>query len=220
MKVVIVGNSEYAKLILGYLEENETMDVVAFSVEKQYVNEAEMCGLPVVAYEDIEKYYAAEEVRLVLAIGNKQLGKIREKLFYMYRDKGYHFINYIHPTAIVPKDLIIGMGNIIMEGVIISRQCSIGDGNLIWSGCIIGHDNHIENFNTFAAAKTSGFVTVRSNCFIGINATVRNGITINSSVLVGAASYVDADLDENSVVLPSKGSVMQGKGAQFLEGRI
>lgn len=211
MKVIVIGNSEYAQLVYSYISEDETIDVVAFSVEKEYININEINGLPVIAYEDIEHYYGIEQVKLVLAIGYAKMGKIREKLFSLYSDKGYEFINYIHPTAIIPKDLVIGVGNVIMEGAIISRQCKIGNANIIGAGMMMGHDNQIGNFNSLTSAKTCGFVTIKNNCFLGANATVRDGVIINSFSLVGALSYVDKNLAENALVSPAKSTVTYTK---------
>ena len=48
MKVIIIGNSEYSQLVYSYISEDETIDVVAFSVEKEYININEINGLPVI----------------------------------------------------------------------------------------------------------------------------------------------------------------------------
>ena len=41
---------------------------------------------------------------------------------------GYSFENYIHPSAIVSRDAILGEGNNILDGVIIESGVEMGDG--------------------------------------------------------------------------------------------
>ena len=66
--------------------------------------------------------------------GVDYLNQIKEKEFQRYKDKGYDFVNYIHPTAIIEKDVVIGEGNNIFEGVIIQSGVRIGNANLIYGG--------------------------------------------------------------------------------------
>lgn len=221
MKVVIIGNSDFAKLMQGYIEDTEGMELVAFSVEEKYISSKKLKGLPVISYEEIADVYDTEEVRLVMAVGYAQMGDVKKRLFEMYRSKGYMFTNYIHPSVIIPNDLVIGTGNSIFEGTIICRQSSIGNCNLLWGGSLIGHDNVIGDYNTLSACvTTNGKVVISDNCFLGSKSVVRNGVHLSSYVLVGATAYVDQDLPENSVVLPPKGVVMEGKGAKLLCDKI
>lgn len=86
---------------------------------------------------------------------------------------------------------------------------------------MIGHDNVIGNYNTLSGnVSTNGKVTIENNCFLGSKAVVRNGLHLASYVLIGATAYVDKELPENSVVLPPKCVIMEGKGARLLCDRI
>jgi len=153
MKYVIVGNSDYAHMLYGYMIEREEDEIVAFSVEKAFIDSAELHGKKVVAYEEIEKCFSPEDVQLLLAVGYSGMNDVKEKLFYLYKEKGYRFGTYIHPSAIIGKDVVLGEGNIIFEGTIIQNGCMIGDANSFFVRTTIAHDCVIGNFNSFACAS-------------------------------------------------------------------
>lgn len=212
MKIVIVGNSDFAMLLYDYLKDSRDMEVLAFSVEDKYINEKQICGIPVISYEEIQNKYSNQEVKLILGVGYSKMHDIKSQLYKLYSDKGYKFTNYIHSSAIVAPDVEIGDGNVILEGVIIERQSHIGNGNLFFGGSVVGHNNVLGNFNTLSIrAATAGFVTIADKCFLGINAVVRDKIKIESHSLIGAGAYVDCNLKEYEVIVPAKSVVLEDK---------
>jgi len=54
-KVVIFGNSDWADLAHVYLTYDSPHDVVAFTVDRDYLQEKKHRGLPVVPFEDIKR---------------------------------------------------------------------------------------------------------------------------------------------------------------------
>lgn len=212
MDIVIIGNSEYAQMIGDYIKEDKRYDLVAYAVDRKYIGESEIKGIPVIPAEKLEESFPTDKVKLVLAIGYNNRMDTRKELYNHFMRRGYSFINYIHPTAIVDSKLSIGSGNIILEGVIIGKYVQIGDANLFFQGSVIAHNNHIENYNTFAPnVVLAGHAAVNNNNFIGAGAIVRNKVHIDSYVLVGAGTYVDMELPSESVVLPSKDKVILGR---------
>lgn len=212
-KIIIIGNSDYARLIREYVDEVEDFHVECFSVDGAFISESRIDGLPVVSFEEINKIYSPDSVKLILAIGYQKLGKTRRDIYTRYNDLGYEFINYIHPSAIVDKDLTIGNGNIILEGAIIQKRVQIGDGNLIWQGAIISHDDIIGNFNTFCANSViSGCVKVGDCSFFGASSTVRDKIEIASYNLIGSSAYVSKSTSENQAILPASSRSVKNAG--------
>ena len=61
MEVVIYGIGPFAKLLHYYLTNDSDYEVVAFCADEAYIKEKEFCGLPVVAFEDIENIYRFPE---------------------------------------------------------------------------------------------------------------------------------------------------------------
>ena len=53
-KLIIFGNRIYAEIAWEYFSEDSDYEVVAFTVDKEYIKSPNFCGLPVVAFEDVE----------------------------------------------------------------------------------------------------------------------------------------------------------------------
>ena len=62
-KIIIFGIQDFAELAHYYLENDSEHEVVAFSVNEQYFPENRFFhGLPIVAFENIEKEYPATDI--------------------------------------------------------------------------------------------------------------------------------------------------------------
>lgn len=66
----------------------------------------------------------------------------------------------------------------------------------------VAHDVHLmENVELPAGTILGGFVTLEKNVFIGINASLRNRITIGENSIVGMGSVVTKNVEANTVVV-------------------
>ena len=78
----------------------------------------------------------------------------------------------------------------------------IGSDVTLWSGNHIGHDSTIGDHCFISShVVVSGHVHDRHHCFIGVNATLRNGITIAEYTLVGAGALIMKDTAPRSVYI-------------------
>lgn len=208
MKYVIVGNSNYAKMLYEYIADNEKNCICAFTAEKEYIDSTQIYGLDVISLENIVEYYPPGEVKLLLGVGYTQMNDVKEKLYRKYKLKGYQFATYIHPSAVVPREMDMGEGNIIFEGTIIQKGCEIGCGNVFFARTLIAHDCKVGNFNSFSCASIAGNVTVKNKCFIGMGAVIGENITIENQVFIGANAYINCDLKEKRVALGVKAKII------------
>ena len=70
----------------------------------------------------------------------------------------------------------------------------IGSNVTLWSGNHIGHDSTIGDHCFISShVVVSGHVQVGAGCFIGVNATLRNSISIAEYTLIGAGALVIRD---------------------------
>ena len=208
MKYIIVGNSVYAHMLYEYVEEMEKGSVQAFTVEDKYISKPEMLGLPVISYEEIENYYSPEETKLFLAVGYTQMNEIKEKLFNMYKAKGYEFASYIHPSTVIAQDAELGEGNIFFEGSIVQRGCKIGSGNVFFVRTTIAHDCTIGDFNSFTCVSLAGRVTVKNKCFFGMGSIVSEDVVIEEQAFVGANAYIASNMEKGRVALGEKAKII------------
>jgi UDP-3-O-[3-hydroxymyristoyl] glucosamine N-acyltransferase len=96
----------------------------------------------------------------------------------------------------------VGDNCFILEDNTIQPFVKIGNNVTLWSGNHIGHDATIED-HCFLASQivVSGRVRIGESCFIGVNATLRNSITIAPRTLIGAGAVIMKDTEEGGVYL-------------------
>lgn len=212
MKTCIVfGNTYYSEMLSEYLEEYAEIEVVAYTVHREYIEGSICAGKRVVAFENIEQEFPPENHSMLVALGHKQMNTLREEVFSEVRKKGYVLQSFIHPDAKVYTQQI-GQGNIFLESVNISKHVQIGDGNIFWNGCNISHHSVIGNYNFFApSVATGGKTVIKNNCFIGINATIKGGITVEDYTLIGAGAYLAKSSEKYDVFVHGKRNRLENK---------
>ncbi|MBK8382429.1 MAG: acetyltransferase [Ignavibacteria bacterium] len=215
-KLVIVGNTSNARLARYYFDIDSDYEVAAFAVNKEYVKEDSFEGLPLTALEDIEKKYPVSEYELFIAVGYTDMNKIREKLYYYCKEKGYTLANYISSRCSFLTQFPTGDNCFILEDNTIQPYVRIGNNVVLWSGNHIGHDVKIEDHNFISShVVISGFVTVKRNCFIGVNATLRDAITIAPETLIAAGAIIMKDTEEKGVYLPARSTMFDKKSDEI-----
>ena len=92
----------------------------------------------------------------------------------------------------------------------------IGDNNVLWSGNHIGHDVVIgDNVYITSHVVISGFTRIENNCFLGVNSTYRDDITISKYSLIGASASVMKSTNEYDVVMPARSTVLSKKSTDI-----
>jgi len=215
-KLVIAGNTSNARLAKYYFDIDSDYEVAAFAVNKEYIKEESFEGLPLTALEDIEKTYPVSEYELFIAVGYTDMNKIREKLYYYCKEKGYTLANYISSRCSFLTQFPTGDNCFILEDNTIQPYVRIGNNVVLWSGNHIGHDVKIEDHNFISShVVISGFVTVKRNCFIGVNATIRDAITIAPETLIAAGAIIMKDTEEKGVYLPARSTMFDKKSDEI-----
>ena len=212
-KIIIFGTSGFAEVAYFYFTKDSEYEVVAFTVNKKFLNQTKLFGLPVVPFEDIEKIYPPDKYGMFVAIVYTNMNKIREKIYNESKSKDYDLVNYVNSKAITWGEFQIGDNCFILENVVIQPFVTIGNNVIIWSGNHIGHHSKIAD-HCFITSHVviSGNVEIGSNCFLGVNSTIRDGITIAPECVIGAGSVILKDTKQkqvfstNSTFLLSKSS--------------
>ena len=107
---------------------------------------------------------------------------------------------FVHPFAYVAPQVKLGSGCIVMPNASISTGCSFGKCCLIMVGATIGHNSTIGDHCHFAAQSCiSSFVHVNKGVHIGLNATVREKITLGTNSALGMGAVLINDIEENEI---------------------
>jgi UDP-3-O-[3-hydroxymyristoyl] glucosamine N-acyltransferase len=97
----------------------------------------------------------------------------------------------------------------VLEDNTIQPGVRIGDDVTLWSGNHIGHDSVIADHCFISShVVVSGWVRIGSYCFLGVNATLRNSITIAPRTLIGAGAVILADTVEGGVYVAQRAKLL------------
>lgn len=203
-KVIVFGVGQIAEVAYFYLTNDSEHDVVGFTVDKEFINNKEFHGLPVVDFEKIKDIYPPSEYKLFIPISYKGMNKIRANKYYEGKKLGYSYVSYISSKATY-YNTKVGENCFIMENNVIQPYTEIGDNVIMWSGNHLGHHAKIQS-HCFIASHVviSGAVNVGEYSFLGVNSTIRDSVHIGKESLIGAGSVIVKDTEEKSVYVPTR----------------
>ena len=211
-KVIIFGVLDTAELAHYYLENDSEHEVVAFSVNREYIKEESFRGLPLVAFEDVETIFPPSEYSFFAPMTGRNMNRNREAVYNQVKAKGYQFISYISSYATVLDRKVIGENCFILEDNTIQPFTTVGNNVVMWSGNHIGHHGKIKDHVFFTShVVMSGHCVIESYSFFGVNSTIRDYMTIAQGTLVGMASAITKDTEEWGIYVGNPAKKVPGK---------
>jgi sugar O-acyltransferase (sialic acid O-acetyltransferase NeuD family) len=211
-KVIIFGVLDTAELAHYYLENDSEHEVVAFSVNREYITEESFRGLPLVAFEDVENIFSPAEYSFFAPMTGRNMNRNREAVYNQVKAKGYQFISYISSHATILDRKVIGDNCFILEDNTIQPFTTVGNNVVMWSGNHIGHHGQIKDHVFFTShVVMSGHCVIESYSFFGVNSTIRDYMTIAQGTLVGMASAVTKDTEEWGIYIGNPAKKVPGK---------
>ena len=197
-KLVIFGIDMIAKLVHFYFKRDSDYEVVAFTANKKYIKENLHLGLPLVAFENIEKIYPPIEFSLFIAIGTSNMNENRELKYLEAKNKNYKLASYVSKYSVC--DSPTGENSIVGDMSVIQPFAKIGANNFIWEQCFIACDTVIGDNCSFSPKSViSTYSKIENNVILGSGTIVKTRVNVAKKTLAGAASYLSSDTKENSV---------------------
>ena len=68
-KLVVFGSGDTAELAHYYFSKDSEHEVVAFTLDEEYIEGDTFCSLPIVPFADVQSAYPPEEHSLFIALG-------------------------------------------------------------------------------------------------------------------------------------------------------
>ena len=193
-KVVVFGVSQWAELAHFYLTHDSPHQVVAFTLDRGYLTEPAFKGLPVVAFDDVDRVYPPGDFALFIPISFKRMNHLRAEKYAAAKAKGYELISYVSSKATTFPDFSCGDNCFILEDNTIQPFVTIGNDVVMWSGNHIGHHSTIgDHVMITSHVVISGCCTVEEFCFFGVDATVRDETVIAHDTLIGMGQTILKD---------------------------
>lgn len=215
-KLVIFGAGDIAKLAHYYFTRDSEHEVVAFTVDQQYRQGDNFLGLPLLDFEAVQTSYPPATHQMFIAVSYAKMNKIRADKYYQAKALGYQLASYVSSKCTFLTDQPAGENCFILEDNTIQPFVKIGNNVTLWSGGHIGHDSVIDDHCFLAPGiVVSGHVHIEPFCFIGVNATLRNGITIAPETLIGAGAVILEDTVEKGVYLSPRAKLISQKSDEI-----
>jgi UDP-N-acetylbacillosamine N-acetyltransferase len=199
MKLVLWGAGGHGGVVLDAVRQQGLHEVVAFLDETGHTGaDFHRSGVQIIRRRDDMRHLHAAGIRgIVIAIGDE--GK-RTELAAAAVKVGFELCTIVHPSAVICSDVQIGAGAVIFAGAVVQTGSEIGANVIINTCASIDHDCRIGHGAQLAPRATlGGRVKVSDLTFIGIGATVINGIEIGRNCVIGAGAVVVRDIPDHSV---------------------
>jgi len=203
--LVLFGAGDIARLAHYYFTRDSEHDVVAFAVDAEYRNGDQFLGLPLIDFAEVTRAYPPDRFDMFVALSYARMNEVRAAKYGEVQALGYRMVSYVSSRCSWLTEEPIGQNCFILEDNTVQPMARIGNNVVLWSGNHVGHDSVIED-HCFISSHVviSGYVRVRSYCFLGVNATLRNSITIAPRTLIGAGAVISADTVEGGVYVPPR----------------
>jgi sugar O-acyltransferase (sialic acid O-acetyltransferase NeuD family) len=189
-----------------YLDHDSDHQVVAFTVHRASApEEASLAGLPVVPFEEVVERYPPGEYAMFIAVGYRDVNRVRAHLCGEARALGYELVTYVCSKATHWGDTKIGDNCFIFEDNTIQPFVTIGDGVVLWSGNHIGHHASIGDY-CFVTSHVviSGHTRIGAYSFLGVNSTFRDDISVGRSNVIGAGALIMKSTQDDEVYVPQR----------------
>lgn len=195
-KLLIIGASGHGKVVADIALKMNRWQSIAYlddDANIRYSMGIEVIGKSTDAYQYINDY------DIIVGIGNNE---IREKIQKQLETAGCSIPVVIHPSAVLGKQVEIGIGSVVMAGSIINCCTKIGNGCIINTGATIDHDNMIEDYvHISPGVHLAGAVKVGKGTWIGIGSVVINNVRVASNCKIGAGAVIVRNLTESGTYI-------------------
>src|SRR5262249_13612953 len=141
-------------------------------------------GLPLVAFEEVERHFPPESCRMHVLLGYQQMNGLRQQKYEQAKAKGYTLESYVASDIFRVERINVGENCFILDNQSISLDVTIGNDVVMWSSNHVGDMSTVEDHAWLASHVTiAANVTIGKRAFIGIGATVSNGVVIGAETL-------------------------------------
>lgn len=192
-QIVIFGTGAFAEIAHYYFTRDSGLGVAAFTVDAAYLREPTFRGLPVVAFEEVERHFPPGDFGMFVAVGIGRVNRSRAEKVAEAEAKGYRLASFVSSRADVADDLVVRPNTMIMERTGIQPFVEIGRDTIVWSGTRVGFRTTIGDHCWIVGPILGESVAVGDSTFIGLNATIAPSVRIGRSNVIGAGALILAD---------------------------
>jgi sugar O-acyltransferase (sialic acid O-acetyltransferase NeuD family) len=204
-KLVLFGAGDIGRLAHFYFSTDSEHDVVAFAVDPEYRHGESFLDLPLVPVDQVARFYPPAAYKMFVAMSYRKMNRERAAKYTQAKELGYELVTYISSRCSFLTPHPPGDNCLILEDNTVQPFVRIGNNVTLWSGNHIGHDSVIGDHSFISShVVVSGHVDVGPYCFLGVNATIRNGVRLAPRTLVGAGAAIMNDTEPDGVYVGAR----------------
>jgi len=204
-KLVIFGAGDIARLAHHYFTHDSPHEVAAFVVDRAFRQGDAFQGLPLIDAEDVTDRFPPSDYDMFVAMSYAKMNAVRAEKYATMKAAGYRLVSYVSSRCSYLSQTPPGDNCFILEDNTVQPFVTIGNNVTLWSGNHIGHDVTIEDHCFITShVVVSGWVRIGTRSFIGVNATLRNSITIAPETLIGAGAIIMKNTRPKQVYMPER----------------
>lgn len=129
---------------------------------------------------------------------------LRQEVIKKLQNDRYQCYTYIHPTAEIANDSVIGQGTFIGPFVMIGSRCVVGEHCNFGPYSTICHKSTLgEGSILFVAAIIAGTSQVGKHCRLSLRSTIIDHVSVCDYVEIGSGALVTKDITETGKYLGS-----------------
>jgi sugar O-acyltransferase (sialic acid O-acetyltransferase NeuD family) len=187
---------------VAWLVESSGQSPVCFIDDNPEQQGRELNGLPVVSLQDALARFPGAE--MVVAVGSPRQ---RREIATRAAAAGVRFATLVDASVRRSRWVSVGEGTVICAGSMLTTNITIGRHVLLNLNCTVAHDVVLGDFATLApGVQVAGNVHIRAGAFIGVGATIKNGLpgdplVIGEDAVVGAGACVVRSVPPGVTVL-------------------
>jgi len=91
-RLVLFGTGQNAEVAYYYFKHDSPYKIVAFTLDREWIERERFHNLPVIAFDEIENVYPPENYKMFVSISFTNLNILREKKYHEAKGKGYELI--------------------------------------------------------------------------------------------------------------------------------
>lgn len=185
--VIIIGTGGHAKVIADIVLCSGD-NLVGFLTSDR--DKDSFIGKPILGSDT--DYANYKNCYFIIAIGNPN---VRERISNSMKDVKWY--TAIHPSSIISTiSTSIGEGTVVMANAVINPFAQIGKHCIINTHATVEHDNSIEDFaHISVGTKLAGTVKIGKRTWVGVGATISNGINVCEDCMIGAGAVVVKNIE-------------------------
>lgn len=219
--LIIIGTSTTAKHVYHFVKEYNLFNVLAFSVNKQYIVADNFEGLPVYPLEELESFLDKENDLIFVAILWNHLNADRKNVYNNLKQRGFHFATLISPTAKI-RTKKFGDNCWFHDNVIVQNNAKLGSDVIVMADSLIGANCKVGCHCFFGAHSVfAGGSSIGEQSFVGINAVVFDDTYIGKKCIIGSCTAVKRNMPNYSkYTTPSDNIIIKQYNESEIENKL